>query len=114
MADKSTGAAGEQRADGMPRGTPFKPGQSGNPEGESKYAVTLRRAIERQETAERVCDVVDAMRIDALAHEKFSPAAAKVYFGAVGLRLDGGEATKIDLSDAPPETMEYLRRKIPN
>jgi hypothetical protein len=97
----------------MPKGKPFVPGQSGNPEGQSKYAVTLRKAIEAQETPERVCDVIDAMRTQALAGEKSSPAAAKVYLGAVGVKLDGSATTKVDLSDAPDEVMAYLRGKIP-
>lgn len=92
----------------------WKAGQSGNPTGVNKYLAQLRAAIQEQETPEEVCKVVAAMREDAKSGKKSAPAAAKVYLGAVGLKLDGGEATKIDLSDAPPETMEYLRRKIPN
>jgi hypothetical protein len=92
----------------------WKAGQSGNPEGVSKYQANLRRMIEERETPERVLAVIDAMREDALAHEKFSAGAAKVYLGAVGLKLDGSTSTKVDLSDAPPEVMDYLRKKIPN
>lgn len=90
----------------------FPPGRSGNPEGVSKYQALLRRAIEKQETPARVLAVIDAMREDAMAHEKFSPAAAKVYLGAVGVKLDGSAATKIDLSDAPEQVMDYLQGKI--
>lgn len=90
----------------------WKAGQSGNAEGVSKYQAQLRRAIEERETSARVLDVIDAMRLDAMSHEKFSAAAAKVYLGAVGLKMDGNPPTKVDLSDAPPEVMDYLRKKI--
>lgn len=114
--DDTAGAAGGQP--GFPNlksgAQGFRAGQSGNPEGVSKYMASLRRAIERKETSERVLEVIDAMRIDALAHEKYSPSAAKVYLGAVGLKLDGSASTKIDLSDAPAEVMTYLEGKIPS
>jgi hypothetical protein len=88
----------------------WKPGQSGNPAGLNRYQKLIRDAIQKQETPERVCAVVAAMQQDACAHEKYSAAAAKVYFEAVG--LPRVEATKVDLSDAPPEVMNYLSGKL--
>lgn len=90
----------------------FVPGKSGNPSGVNRYMQQLRAAIQRQESPGRVCQVVDAMRTQALAGDKASPNAAKVYFQAVGLKLDGAAAVNVDLSDAPPEVMEYLSGKL--
>lgn len=89
----------------------WRSGQSGNPDGVSAYQAKLRKAIEAQEAPELVCQVIEAMRQDAMAHEKFSPAAAKVYLSAVGLEMNK-TPTKVDLSDAPPEVMQYLAGKI--
>lgn len=63
----------------------WKPGSSGNPLGMSKYHYELRQAVERQETPERVCQVVDAMFKMALKGTKASPAAAKAYAMLVGV-----------------------------
>jgi len=116
MADASAIERGETRPDGLPKGKPFEPGNqaASGPRPESKYVAQLRAAIQEQETPAEVCKVVAAMKADALSGKKSAPAAAKVYLGAVGLKLDGGAETKVDLSDAPPEVMDYLRRKIPN
>lgn len=105
-------AAEAKRADGMPMGRPFAPGVSGNPGAVSKYERELKAAIQAQEPPAEVCKVIAAMKAQALAGTKVSPAAAKVYLGAVGLKLDGSAATKVDLSDAPDAVMEYLGGKI--
>lgn len=89
-----------------------KGGPSPNAGGKTSYQRALEEAISKQETPELVCQVVAAMREDAISHEKYSPAAAKVYFAAVGLKMDGKESLPIDLSDAPPETLSYLREKL--
>jgi hypothetical protein len=39
---KSSGSAADMRPDGMPVGTPFKPGQSGNPNGLPKGYISLK------------------------------------------------------------------------
>lgn len=110
---KPAGAGPEQRRpDGMPQGTPWTAGKSGNPEGVSAYQAKLRRAIEKRETVERVLDVIDAMRVDAMAHEKYSPSAAKVYLGAVGINVTS-PPVKLDLTDAPDEVVAYLAEKLP-
>ena len=116
-ADGTTGEVTEQSRmqPGHPnlwRGGPNweKGGPSPNPTGVSKYQTQLRKAIEAKESPERVLEVIDAMRTMALSgNVKGAPAAAKVYLGAVGLKM---ETTKVDLTDAPPEVMEYLRGKI--
>jgi len=87
-------------------------GPSPNPNGgKSEYARKLQAAIEKQEPPENVCAVIAAMREDAMAHEKFSPAAAKVYLGAVGLDLSGQKA-KVDLKDAPDQVVEWLAENV--
>jgi hypothetical protein len=42
---KSNGQAAAKRPDGMPVGVPFKPGQSGNPEGRAKGVPNLSTRI---------------------------------------------------------------------
>lgn len=88
----------------------WKPGQSGNPAGISRYAQQLRKAIQAQETPELVCAVVAAMREDAMSGGKTAPAAAKVYFEAVG--LPKVEPEKIDLTDAPDEVVTWLAENL--
>jgi hypothetical protein len=90
---------------------PFKKGQSGNPGGLSKYERRLRRSIRRQEKPAMVCQVIAAMRDQALAGTKESPAAAKVYLAAVGVDM----RPKTDLQDvleamrgAPQEALEWF------
>lgn len=89
----------------------MKGGPSPNPGGESVYQRELRLAIEKQEPPENVAAVVAAMREDAMAHEKFSPAAAKVYFAAVGLPMNR-EPPKIDLTKAPDEVVNWLADNV--
>jgi hypothetical protein len=89
-----------------------KGGPSPNPTGgESPYHRKLRLAIEKQEPVENVCAVVAAMREDAMAHEKHSAAAAKVYFAAVGLPMNR-EPPKVDLSKAPDDVVNWLADNV--
>lgn len=71
--------AASKRADGLPVGRPFAPGVSGNPGAVSKYEREVRDAIQAQEPASEVCKVIAAMKLQAMANSKSSPAAAKVY-----------------------------------
>lgn len=87
--------------------TRWKPGQSPNPGGISTYERELRVAVRNQETPARVCEVVDALRADALAGTKTSPSSAKVYLDAVGLPKPPPEF-QIDLTNAPPEVIKWL------
>lgn len=81
---------------------------SPNPYGPvSTYERKLREAVRDSETPEQVCEVVAAMRVQALAGEKSSPAAAKVYLEAVGLPKPPPEF-RIDLTNAPPEVIKWL------
>lgn len=84
---------------------------SPNPGGKSSYQRSLEAAIQKQETPERVCAVIAAMHEDAVAHEKFSPAAAKVYLQAVGVELNK-VPPPVDLSDVPEEELRVLREKL--
>lgn len=96
------------------RGNPeWVKGKSGNPEGVSAYQTKLRKAIEKRETPERVLEVIEAMRQDATAHEKFSPAAAKVYLGAVGINVTA-PPLKLDLTEAPDEVVEWIADRMPH
>ena len=106
---EATGAEAPQRSP-LDNLKPWQPGQSGNPTGQSKYALSLRKAIQAQETPEFVCAVVAAMREDAMAGGKSAPAAAKVYFEAVG--LPKVEPEKIDLKDAPDEVVTWLAENL--
>lgn len=101
-------ATGSEAAQ-WPNLKPWKPGQSGNPTGVSRYAKDLRAAINAQETPDRVCAVIDAMRMQALAGEKSSPSAAKVYLEAVGVKA---EPVKVDLSQAPDEVVAWLAENV--
>ena len=71
-------------------GRPFKPGESGNPGGMSKaereYRDKVKAALRKQENPSRICKLVNAMFVQALAGEKASPAAAKVYGELVGVK----------------------------
>lgn len=60
-------------------GPRWKPGESGNKAGVSKYLQDVRKAIQRQEPPAEVCTVIAAMKRDALSGTKAAPAAAKVY-----------------------------------
>lgn len=112
MSADGTALSSPELAKVVPTGlTPFKKGQSGNPGGMSKYERRLRRAIRKQEKPSEVCKVIAAMREDAQAHEKFSPAAAKVYLAAVGVDMK----PKTDLRDvleamrgAPDEALQWF------
>lgn len=88
-----------------------KGGPSPNPGGRSKYDVALEAAIQKQETPARVCEVIEAMHEDATAHEKYSASAAKVYLGAVGVRLNA-EPAKVDLSDLPDNVVQLIAERI--
>lgn len=88
-----------------------KGGPSPNKTGKSKYLTRLERMIRKQEKPELVLQVVAAMREDACAHEKSSPAAAKVYFAAVGLPMNR-EPPKIDLTKAPDEVVNWLADNV--
>jgi hypothetical protein len=88
-----------------------KGGPSPNPGGKTDYQRKLQAAIEKQETPERVCAVIAAMHEDATAHEKFSPAAAKVYLQAVGVDLNKAPA-KVDLGHAPKEVVDWLAENV--
>lgn len=106
--------AGRERANANLRPNPkwVAGGPSPNPRGgKSEYQAKLQAAIEKQEPVENVCAVIAAMREDAMAHEKFSAAAAKVYLGAVGLDLSGQKA-KVDLKDAPDDVVSWLADNV--
>jgi hypothetical protein len=93
------------------RGNPawVKGGESPNKGGKSKYQSELDAAIEAQESPERVCQVVAAMHALAISGDaKGSPAAAKVYLGAVGVDLNKASANKLDLEGAPKELVDGL------
>lgn len=96
-------------------GRGFPPGVSGNPGGRPRKVRELEAAILNAETPERVREVVDAMRNLALEGNKASPAAAKVYFGVIGIRTEGNKDEDFAdvLKDAPPEVLDYLRTKLP-
>jgi hypothetical protein len=109
------GSGGEitERQPGHPNlmGPRWRKGETGNPGGRSLYQRKLDKAIRKQERPARVCEVIEALRQDALAHEKFSPAAAKVYLAAVGVDM----RPKTDLQDvleamrgAPQEALEWF------
>lgn len=106
---------GPVRADGMPVGKPFGPGnpppQTG---GRPRKVRELEAAILEAETPERVKAVVDAMRTLALEGSKASPAAAKVYFGVIGIKTEGktDEDFADLLRDAPPEVKAWLAAKV--
>lgn len=111
MADTQTAQnGGEKRPDGMPKGTPIQPGQVLNPGGRPKKLRALEAAILEAETPERVKEVVDAMRNLALEGTKASPAAAKVYFGVIGISTDGKKDEDFAklLEGAPPEVAQWL------
>ncbi len=100
MSADGTGVSVPQKV--IPPGLrPFKPGQSGNPGGLSKYERRLRRMIRKQEKPALVCQVIEAMRLQALAGDKSSPPAAKVYLAAVGVDMK----PKTDLQ----EVLEAMR-----
>jgi hypothetical protein len=71
-------------------GRPWKPGQSGNPGGlskvEAEYRAKVRAALHKQESPKEICEVVAAMRKDAVSHTKRAAPAARVYLEAVGLK----------------------------
>jgi len=93
-------------------GRPFEPGVSGNPGGRPKKVQAYRAAILQQETVERVCEVVNAMREGALAGGKSAPACAKVYLGACGISTEGkpDEDFADALRAAPPEVVEFIAK----
>lgn len=92
-------------------GNRFAPGMSGNPGGRPKQVTAYRVAIQKQETPERVCEVVDAMRTQALLGGKTAPACARVYFEAVGLPLGKPDDDLSEkLRDAPPEALDFLSK----
>src|SRR6185312_563533 len=71
--------------------------------GKSPYQASLDKAIEAQETPDRVCEVIAAMREMALSgNAKAAPAAAKVYLGAVGVDMNKAPS-KLDLTGAPED-----------
>lgn len=89
-----------------------KGGPSPNPGGKTPYQRALEEAIAKQESPERVCAVVAAMHEDATAHEKYSPAAAKVYFQAVGLNLNREQPVNLDgVSDAALAELRTVLRQ---
>jgi len=89
-----------------------KGGPSPNPGGKTPYQRALEEAIAKQESPERVCQVVAAMHEDATAHEKYSPAAAKVYFQAVGLNLNREQPVNLDgVSDAALAELRTVLRQ---
>ena len=83
------------------RATWWQPGQSGNPGGltraERDYRTVIKAALRGQETPERVCEVVNAMRKQALAGGKTAPAAAKVYLEAVGVKAETNEVIEAEV-----------------
>lgn len=113
MSADGTDGAVTVRQPGHPNllGPRWEKGQSGNRSGLSKYQAKLSRAIRRQERPKQVCEVIAAMREDALAHEKYSAAAAKVYLAAVGIDIK----PKADLAEvleamrgAPDEALQWF------
>lgn len=73
--------------------------------------TAYRKAIQEQETPERVCQVVDAMRTQALSGSKAAPTAARVYFEAVGLPLGKPEDDLAEkMKDAPPEALDFFEK----
>ena len=93
-------------------GRPFVPGQSGNPGGRPKQVRAYLEAIHRQETPERVCEVVSAMRTQAIIGGKTAPACAKVYLLACGVPMDGKPSDDLaeKLRDAKPEYLDWLAK----
>ena len=97
----------------------WKAGQSGNPGGvsrlETDYRNAVKAAVRGQETPERVCAVVNAMRKQALAGGKTAPAAAKVYLEAVGVKAETNEVIEAEvqrrLQVLLAEAEEMARRK---
>ena|SRR5258708_1872662 len=90
----------------------IKGGPSPNPSGgRSPYQRALDAAIERQEAPELVCQVIAAMREQALEKGKASPAAAKVYLGAVGVDLNKAPA-KVELDNAPKEVLNWITENL--
>lgn len=93
-------------------GPRWKPGESGNPDGVSPYQKLLRVAIEKKESPARVLAVINAMYEMATSGDtKGAPAAAKVYLGAVGVRLNA-EPAKVDLSDLPDNVVQLIAERI--
>lgn len=96
-----------------PRPGAFQPGDDprrGTSGGRPRKVRELEAAILDAETPERVKEVVNAMRDLALEGSKASPAAAKVYFGVLGIKTEGrtdDDFAKL-LEDAPPEALKWL------
>lgn len=102
----------DRQANLRPNPNWVKGGPSPNPSGgKNPYLAKLQAAIEKQEPPENVCAVIAAMREDAMAHEKFSAAAAKVYLGAVGLDLNRVPA-KVDFTNAPDQVVEWFAENV--
>lgn len=53
---------------------------------EREYRDKIKAALRKQENPSRICQLVNAMFVQALAGEKASPAAAKVYGELVGVK----------------------------
>lgn len=111
MAVEETTSGRKRGNAGVPNPAWVKGMPSTNPGGKTEYARKLQAAIEAQEPPENVCAVIAAMREDALAHDKTSPAAAKVYLGAVGLDLSG-QKPRVDLKNAPDEVVTWLAENV--
>lgn len=70
MSDNS-GDAAAKRPDGMPVGTPFQPGQSGNPNGKPKGTVHLSTRIQRiLEGEEKLPEIIAATIHKAVGDDK--------------------------------------------
>jgi hypothetical protein len=95
------------------RGNPnwVEGGPSPNPSGRPRRLRELEHAILEAETPAKVKKVVRAMRAMALSGDpKAAPAAAKVYFGVLGLNGKVPQDFANILDGAPPEVVEWLAK----
>jgi hypothetical protein len=89
---------------------PWKPGETGNPGGASKLlkarCTAVQALVDVQQTPEMVAGVIEKLR--QLAMQGSVPAAGMYLDRVVGPVKDGTEAVETNLSDAPPEVLEWL------
>lgn len=113
MADTVSGNSNPQKRRGgfvkgviPPGAKPFKPGQSGNPRGVSAHVHELQKAAEEACTVDKVQALMD--KLYSMGMDGDVPAAK--------LWLDRGlgavREAPVDLTDAPPEVLTYLKDKI--